>query len=146
MNIKVENFANIGRKRKPKNVKTLSYHGYVLIYAPTHPNCTKRGYVFEHRLIVEEKLQRFLNSSEVVHHINGNRSDNRVENLEVLDDVSHKKIKNTGQFDSFSIVKYRWKSSHKIKKICCRCGTEFEHYLSQPAKYCSPECRRLRSN
>lgn len=43
----------------------------------------------QHRAIMEEHLGRPLESGEVVHHINHNRSDNRLENLEVMSRSSH---------------------------------------------------------
>jgi predicted transcriptional regulator len=55
--------------------------GYRYIYNPNHPNAANGKYVFEHRLKIEEKIGRFLSPSEVVHHINGNKLDNRIENL-----------------------------------------------------------------
>jgi len=64
--------------------------GYVLIYKPDHPyhNDAKNIYVFEHRLVMEQKIGRFLGPHEVVHHINHKRDDNRPENLELFDSHS----------------------------------------------------------
>lgn len=64
-----------------KGGRKIAEHGYVLVYAPEHPFCNKGGYVFEHRLIMENKLGRYLTPKETVHHINKNVGDNRPENL-----------------------------------------------------------------
>lgn len=62
--------------------------GYVLIYKPEHPNAS-RGFVREHRLVMEDVLGRYLTKEEIVHHINNNPSDNRPENLEVASRADH---------------------------------------------------------
>ena len=63
--------------------------GYIIIYKPNHPFATKKGYVPEHRLIMEKHLGRYLTPKEVVHHINEIRDDNRIENLELTNISKH---------------------------------------------------------
>lgn len=58
--------------------------GYVKRRMAYHPRVDCRGYVLEHRLIVEESLNRILEVDEVVHHLNHIRDDNRIENLQVV--------------------------------------------------------------
>lgn len=57
---------------------------YIIVYSPNHPHKTKEGYVMEHRLVMEAKIRRYLLPTEFVHHINGNKKDNRIENLELM--------------------------------------------------------------
>ena len=63
--------------------------GYVMLYEPEHPNKSYHGWQPEHRLVVERALGRYLRSDEAVHHINGVKDDNRLENLEVMDATDH---------------------------------------------------------
>ncbi len=66
-------------------------NGYVRVYAPDHPRADSKGYVFEHRLVMEKKIGRYLTETEVVHHRNDNPSDNRISNLQLFpDNAAHK--------------------------------------------------------
>lgn len=75
-------FRNQGKKHPMwKGGKIITEKGYVLIYSPNHPYKTKSNYVLEHRLVMERHLRRYLKPNEIVHHINGIKNDNRIENL-----------------------------------------------------------------
>lgn len=77
---------------KPYKDKVL-ISGYYYIYKPEHPNAIKKGrYVAEHRLLAEEKIGRYLKGNEDVHHINGIKTDNRIENIVVLTKSQHSKL------------------------------------------------------
>jgi RNA recognition motif-containing protein len=56
-------------------------NGYVRIYSPDHPNTDATNNVYEHRLVMEEHLGRYLTIEEIVHHSDGNKSNNVIENL-----------------------------------------------------------------
>lgn len=61
----------------------INCNGYVKVMARGHPNADDKGYILEHRLVMEKKLGRLLQKHERVHHKNGKRKDNRTRNLEL---------------------------------------------------------------
>ena len=79
-----------------KNRKIKNYAGYIYILKPKHPFSDHHNYIFEHRLVVEKYLGRYLKPKEVCHHINEIKDDNRIKNLMVF--------KNSG----YHITFHRW--------------------------------------
>lgn len=71
--------------------------GYVYIYAPEHLEANTRGYVYEHRVIAEQKIGRRLFENEIVHHKDENRWNNSPDNLEVMDRAEHARLHNLGK-------------------------------------------------
>jgi hypothetical protein len=64
--------------------ETINTQGYKLIHCPNHPMATKTKYVFEHRLVAERMLDRYLTPEEEVHHLDFNPLNNEPENLHVF--------------------------------------------------------------
>lgn len=71
------------RKRAPNGAGSTRKSGYRNISKPGHPNANALGIIAEHRWVMSQYLGRALYDDENVHHINGNRSDNRIANLEL---------------------------------------------------------------
>lgn len=76
--------------------KYLDEKGYVRVRMPEHP-ASVRGYVYEHRLVMEDYLNRYLESWETVHHINEVKVDNRVDNLFLTTFPEHSAIHRAGK-------------------------------------------------
>ena len=105
-----------GNKRGWKGGEIKDARGYVWSYAPDHPNknAMGKGYVKRSRLLMEKKIGRYLTKNEAVHHINGIRDDDRIENLIVMTKSAHsshhsslnmkimKRNKKNGRFEGVS--------------------------------------------
>lgn len=85
----VNTLVNVGdRGGAWKGGKIRTTDGYIKIWLPKndffHSMLTKDGYVMEHRLIMARHINRCLLPWEIVHHKNGIRDDNQIENLQLL--------------------------------------------------------------
>lgn len=78
-----------GRKMRPGKCKTcrgtvITKEGYVWIHLPSHPNAYNGRYVPAHILSMEKYLGRYLDpANESVHHIDGDKSNNDISNLQL---------------------------------------------------------------
>ena len=84
--VKARKFRKVGDK--------VVYGGYVSVYMPDHPSANNVGYVHEHRIVAEKALGRKFKRHECVHHINGDKQDNRNENLLICDRKYHRWLHN----------------------------------------------------
>ncbi|GAH41094.1 unnamed protein product, partial [marine sediment metagenome] len=76
--------ANKGKLHRWEGGKIINSGGYVLIWKPDHPFSNKQGYVYEHRLVMEKMLGRYLKPKEIPHHKNEICDDNRPDNLQLF--------------------------------------------------------------
>lgn len=74
------------RGRYPRNWKggVKISNGYIYYLLPKHPNSDQKGYIKRARIVVEKKINRYLKPYEIVHHIDGNRQNDKEENLKLM--------------------------------------------------------------
>lgn len=116
-----------------KGGKRINDQGYVEVYAPNYEHTRPNGYVREHILVAEKMLGRRLKfysvgdgRNEVVHHINGIKTDNREENLLVLSASDHLKL-------------HRCETKEKIDEVLLNRIRELEDELRNVTKLHFPE-------
>lgn len=118
-----------------KGGRTIASNGYVLVKRPDHPMADVRGYVYEHRLVASEMLGRILLPSEQVHHRNHDKTDNRPENLEVMESRAHHALTHRRK-DSTN----RRPGEPNVTVTCaCGCGGGFLKYdgCGRPRRFIS---------
>jgi hypothetical protein len=69
--------------------KRIKKSGYIEVYMPDHPNANKRKCIYEHQLVMEKHIGRYLRKGEVVHHIDQNKSNNDISNLLLMTNEEH---------------------------------------------------------
>lgn len=117
-----------GKKGEQNNMwkggRSIASNGYVLIRVDkSHLLSDSRGYAYEHRLVAFEKIGRLLTSLEQVHHINGDRTDNRPENLEVLTIAEHG-LKHRSENSNRKLPD----QENELVKCACGCGEVFSRF------------------
>lgn len=84
---------------------------YKLVFFPEHPHASKAGYVREHRLVMEQYLKRYLKVTEVVHHIDHNPLNNKIENLWLF----------ANQNEHVKFERHEIEMKKKMKDVCPVC-------------------------
>jgi len=113
--------------------KVKSGDGYYMVTPPEGymgKTYIEGRYVYEHRLLMEQKIGRLLIKGEVIDHIDGDRLNNKIDNLQILNPISHshKHYKYKGDNVECKICKkgFRLRPSEVKKQLIFFCSRE--HY------------------
>lgn len=138
-------------------------NGYMYVYCPEHPNKNQNGYVRRSRLVIERRVGRYLCKSEIVHHINENRLDDRESNLILFKNNSehlretrvgytrkriHERFSRKEDFPDPNFYKKEkivYSPNPKLrnvleKKTCNICNKKYWRRVDGGYKTCSSEC------
>lgn len=103
--------------------------GYMYCYNPAHYTANNAGKVLEHVYVMSESIGRKLDKGECVHHVDRDRTNNRLSNLRLMTISEHSLL------HSIEDSGYRIVSSY-----CNNCGAIFDHPESDDRVYCSKRC------
>lgn len=116
--------------------RTITSHGYVLIrVGKKHHLSDVRGYAYEHRLVAEAKIGRRLIPGEQVHHTDGDKQNNRPENIEVKATTAHHRAEHRKPGSNLKPPD----DPNPIVTCECGCGVEFYKYdaTNRPRRFVS---------
>lgn len=100
--------------------------GYLYFIDRDHPLASSTGRVYYHRHVVSIHRGEWLRSDEIVHHIDGDKCNNSLDNLEVMSKSSHAR-------------RHKPRNGQIVSRECLECGKEFLP-PKRGGKYCSPGC------
>lgn len=123
----------IGNHPNFKSGRTIASNGYVLVFKGVkHHLSDSRGYAYEHRLVMEEKLGRRLKKGEQVHHIDHDTKNNNPENLMLMESLREHKFFHRKTTDKRGV-----KEENPMVACECGCGETFKKYdkYNRPRKY-----------
>lgn len=117
--------------------------GYLYEYCPNHPFTNNTKCVYQHRLVYERYYNCILLPSTLIHHIDGNRQNNIIENLQPMYNNQHTKIHFTKDMSDRSCFICKSKKTYINKKgyttwfkymdgfVCHKCGLKIRYHIRE---------------
>lgn len=122
-----------GRPRKKD--RWVGQDGYVLVKAPVgHPNSRSDGSILEHRLRMEEHIGRYLEHWEIVHHKDGNPSNNDLRNLELMDGRKRSRDRHPPGHEQLDTVEAAIDTLERLVNKGMSNGREYKQRLQRVAR------------
>lgn len=107
---------------------------------PLHPKANAKGLYPLHRALMEKKLRRFLKDGEIVHHLDGNKSNDALSNLQVMPSRDHSRLHRRDGFV--------WYACNRCsrKRITTRYDLRTRLRRNKLGAFCSRRCAAITSN